>query len=179
VREVPNRGRDIGPLLTEFGAALREYDVFGHLHTKKTLHALAIGKDWYEFLLENLLGGEAPMMDAVLDRMAADPRIGIAFPDDPNVNGWDKNLPYVEKYLAKLGIEQPPREFAFPIGTMFWARPAAVEPLLNLGLGWDDYPQEPLPIDGTMLHGLERLFGVVAARSGYRVVLTHVPGRTR
>ena len=38
VQEVPNAGRDIGPLLTEFGRTLVEsYDVVGHIHVKKVV----------------------------------------------------------------------------------------------------------------------------------------------
>jgi lipopolysaccharide biosynthesis protein len=34
---VPNRGRDIGPLLTLFGQTiLKNYEFVGHIHTKKT-----------------------------------------------------------------------------------------------------------------------------------------------
>ena len=37
VRLVPNRGRDIGPLLTEFADTIAaQYDIIGHVHTKKT-----------------------------------------------------------------------------------------------------------------------------------------------
>ena len=58
-------------------------------------------------------------------------------------------------------------------------RPAAFKPLLDLNLQWDDYPEEPLHVDGTMLHALERLFGVIPEHSGYRTILTNVPGVSR
>lgn len=38
VRIVPNRGRDIGPLISEFAEELQKYDVIGHFHTKKLRH---------------------------------------------------------------------------------------------------------------------------------------------
>jgi lipopolysaccharide biosynthesis protein len=57
---------------------------------------------------------------------------------------------------------------------MFWARPQALKPLIDLGLTWDDYPDEPLPIDGTLLHALERLLPFSAAQSGYSYALTYV-----
>ena len=72
-----------------------------------------------------------------------------------------------------------PHSIDFPIGTMFWARPAALKPLFDLGLGWDDYPEEPVPIDGTMLHALERLVPVIATHAGFGLMTTHVPGVTR
>ena len=61
---------------------------------------------------------------------------------------------------------------------MFWARSRALEPLLKLGLNWDAYPVEPAPIDGTILHAIERLLPSVARRAGYRYATTHIPGVT-
>ncbi len=65
------------------------------------------------------------------------------------------------------------------MGTMFWAKVSSLKPMLNLGLDWDDYPVEPLPIDGTMLHALERLFPFAVQKSAQQMSLTYVPGVTR
>ena len=55
----------------------------------------------------------------------------------------------------------------------------ALAPLLELGLDWDDYPEEPVPIDCTILHALERLIPFVAAKAGYRFATTHIKGVNR
>jgi glycosyltransferase involved in cell wall biosynthesis len=182
LRIVPNRGRDIGSFLTEFGDTLRHrYDLIGHVHTKKTadLKDPSIGQRWFAFLLENLVGGTARMADIILGRMADDSRIGMAFPDDPNVIGWGKNLPFVERYFSPLGITSKHRELAFPVGTMFWARPSALSKLFDLGLSWEEYPDEPLPYDGSLVHGLERVFGLLPMSCGSTVAVTNVSGSTR
>lgn len=183
IEVVPNAGRDLGPLLTAFGAVFTErYDVIGHLHTKKSIDVAdeAMGKIWQRFLMENLLGGKARMADLILGRMGADPTIGLVFPDDPHVVGWGANRPYAEALAARLGLPQSqPEELAFPVGSMFWARVDALRPLFDLGLSWSDYPPEPLPYDGSILHAIERLLSLVAAQQSTRVVLTHVEGETR
>lgn len=182
VRIVPNRGRDIGPFLTAFGPNfLADYDIVGHLHTKKTadLKDESVGRIWYHFLLENLLGGRARMADIILSRMASDESIGMVFPDDPNVIGWGKNKLIAQELGQRLGLSELPESSVFPVGTMFWARPRAIEPLIGLNLQWDDYPAEPLPYDGTILHALERLFPLTATIGGSRIVLTNVKGVTR
>ena len=56
---------------------------------------------------------------------------------------------------------------------MFWARPEALEPLFSLGLKWDDYPVEPLPVDGTMLHALERLVPFSVEMAGFTTSSIH------
>ncbi|MBS0576104.1 MAG: glycosyltransferase [Proteobacteria bacterium] len=182
VLRVPNRGRDIGPLLTAFAEPLsRRYDLIGHIHTKKSadLADPTVGERWCEFLLENLLGGRARMADAVIAAMAADASLGLVFPDDPNVVGWGANRPCAQQLAARLQLGELPRQFNFPVGTMFWARAAALRPLFDLRLDWQDYPPEPLPYDGSMLHAIERLLPLVAARAGLRCAVTWVPGVTR
>lgn len=181
VAVVPNRGRDIGPFLTAFGADWAGYDLVGHLHTKKSLalNDAAFSFRWNAFLLDNLLGRHLRMADAIVARMLADPGLGLVFPDDPHAVGWSGNLEFARELGARLGLADFPREFQFPVGTMFWARPEALAALPALGLQWDDYPAEPLGYDGTMLHAIERLLPFVAASRGFRCAVTHVPGVTR
>ncbi|PUE35744.1 rhamnan synthesis F family protein [Limnohabitans sp. Jir72] len=183
VQVVPNLGRDIGPLLTEFGQALHDqYDIVGHVHTKKSLHVIQreFLDRWNTFLLSNVLGEvDCPMADIVISRMCEDPNIGLVFPEDPHVIGWDLNLHEAQKLAKVLGLSDLPQHFNFPVGTMFWARTKALAPLFNLGLGYADYPREPLPIDGTILHAIERILPIVCTSSGYQVAVTNIPGVTR
>lgn len=182
VRVVPNVGRDIAPLLTAFGAHLVEnYDIVGHVHTKKSadIADAATGSAWHRFLMENLLGGKAPMADVVLGRMASDASIGLVFPDDPHFVDWGTNRPHAETLAARLGLGELPKHPVFPVGSMFWARADTLRPLVDLKLVWSDYPSEPLPYDGSMLHAIERLLPLVAGKQSARIVLTHVDGITR
>ncbi len=186
IRTGPNRGRDIGPMLTLFADALRRYPVVGHLHGKRSLaltavgHSLDLGVQWQEFLLQHLLGDRVPMADIILDRFADDAHLGLVFPEDPNLTGWslDRDLAVLLARRMDPTMVVPP-SIDFPIGTMFWARPEALAPLFDLRLGWDDYPEEPVPIDGTMLHALERLLPVICRHAGFTTATTHVPGVTR
>jgi glycosyltransferase involved in cell wall biosynthesis len=178
---VPNRGRDIGPFLTQYQWPNTSYDLIGHLHCKKTAHLNAeVGETWRHFLWWNLIGNRLPMMDLIASHFEADERLGLVFPDDPHVVGWWNNKKAAEALTKKMGIlEDLPQAFEFPVGTMFWCRPLALRPLFELGLTWEDYPAEPLPNDGTILHALERLLPLVAQNEGYRVAATNVPGVTR
>jgi hypothetical protein len=179
---VPNRGRDVGPLLTLLGRRLIEdYEIVGHLHAKRSSwFADPFSGAWRTFCLENLLGGKHAMMDLLLDRFAHNPKLGIVFPCDPNIWGWTRNRSAAEALLERMGIAANlPEHFFFPVGTMFWARTHAIAPLLELDLGWNDYPPEPLPYDGTILHAIERLFPVVAQHRGFEIAGTYVPGVTR
>ena len=120
------------------------------------------------------------MIDEILGRFAEDEQLGLVFPSDPHLCDWDANRAIAEKLARRIGItETLPPFFEFPIGTMFWARVGALKPLFDLRLGWDDYPPEPVPYDGTILHTIERLLPFAAHQSGYRSATTHIPGVTR
>ena len=182
VRVVPNRGRDIGPLLTAYASEIaRDYDVVGHFHGKRSSAVDAtMGETWREFLWQHLLGRRYPMMDIALSHFAEDEQLGMIFAEEPHLCDWDDNLTIAEELAAKAGLESPlPPFFEFPVGTMFWARPQALAPLMDLKLGWNDYPEEPIPNDGTILHALERLLPFAARKADLAFATVHIPGIMR
>ena len=68
---VPNRGRDIGPLI-DLGKHLdSSFNFYGHLHTKRAFSFLTLATTWRTFLLVNLLGRpDNPMLDRILSSMS-------------------------------------------------------------------------------------------------------------
>lgn len=182
IEVVPNVGRDIGPFLTAFEHRhIDEYDVVGHLHTKKSkaVNNADVGKVWYAFLVDNLIGTNAPMGDIILSHFEANPKLGLVYPEDPHIVGWDANIPHAEALRARLGIGLLPHNISFPVGTMFWARTDSLKQFKEAQFRWEDYPEEPLPYDGSMLHALERLFPIVVQNAGYDVALTNIENVTR
>jgi glycosyltransferase involved in cell wall biosynthesis len=179
---VPNRGRDIGPFLDVMRRhVVGNYDIVGHVHGKRSPHAHSLGPNvgdiWRVFLWEHLLGPQVPAADLIIDSLRAQEKIGLVFPEDPNIRGWDDNLDFAEDLARRMGMQgKLPKELDFPIGTMFWARPEALKPLVDLNLGWGDYPPEPLPLDGSMLHAMERLLPLVAQQAGFGFETTYLPG---
>ena len=169
VRLVPNIGRDLAPLLTALRLEIQDFDILLHVHGKRTPHrSPEIGERWRNFLWDNLIGESGTMADSIIAEFTKDPKLGLVFPTDPYLNGWNENRPLAEKLARQMGITVDlPTHFDFPQGSMFWARPDALTPLLNLDLAWADYPTEPIPADGTVLHAIERLLPFSAAQAGY------------
>jgi hypothetical protein len=173
----PNAGRNIGPLLTGYAEELSRYDLIGHIHSKKSPHLDNRGflNSWKDFLFNNIIGGEEPMIDFIINEFSANPSAGIIFPDDPIVYGWGDNRSQAEEILRAMKIVAPELKqdyISFPVGMMFWARREAIQPLFDLKLSWNDYPKEPLDTDGTILHAIERVLGIVSSAQGYDAVVT-------
>jgi len=184
VRIFPNIGRDIAPFITGFGRDLIEgYDVVGHVHTKKSIGVSdkKTIRKWTDFLYENTLGGDrgGAMLDSSIERFENNENLGIIYPSDPNVIGWNLNKREAESILMKISSTKVPNYFDFPVGTMFWLRSAVLRVLVDLKLDWSDYPKEPIPYDGTMLHALERIFGVLPGILDYDAMVTSIEGVMR
>jgi glycosyltransferase involved in cell wall biosynthesis len=182
VSVVPNKGRDLGPFLTDLLPKLIDrYEVVGHLHGKRSPKlGFQFGERWREFLWQHLIGGKHPVMDHVLSAFSRDRHLGLVFPLDPHLIGWSENRNIAMSLANRIGVDRVlPEHFEFPIGTMFWARSDALRPLLRLKLSWNDYPEEPIDDDGTMLHALERLLPLMVGASNYKFATTVVSGVRR
>ena len=170
VRVVPNRGRDIAPKLVGFADAHADYDLVLHLHSKKSDHAHFLAP-WRGFLFENLLGSKAAVA-SILDAFARLPQLGMVAPQHYEAVrrwlGWNGNYDLAQGLARRMGLPlSPVRALDFPSGSMFWARPAALKPLLDLNLSFDDFPTEGAQVDHTPAHAIERLYFLVCELSGY------------
>ncbi|WP_424139396.1 rhamnan synthesis F family protein [Roseomonas chloroacetimidivorans] len=170
LRVVPNRGRDIAPKLVGFADAYADHDLVLHLHSKKSEHAHFLAP-WRGFLFENLLGSTAAV-SSILDAFARLPQLGMVAPQHYEAIrrwiGWNGNYETAKDLAARMGIAlSPVRALDFPSGSMFWARPAALKPLLDLNLSFDDFPAEGAQLDHTPAHAIERLYFLACERSGH------------
>lgn len=178
LRVLPNRGRDIAPKLVGFADAHDGYDLVLHLHSKKSEHAAFLAP-WRSFLFENLLGSPQ-VVASILDAFARLPRLGMVAPQHYEAIrrwiGWNGNFDTAQGLAARMGLAlEPARALDFPSGSMFWARPAALRPLLDLGLRFEDFPEEAGQEDSTPAHAIERLYFLACERSGHLWLKTAQP----
>jgi GT2 family glycosyltransferase/glycosyltransferase involved in cell wall biosynthesis len=171
VKVVPNRGRDIGPKLIGFHDVYENHDLVLHLHTKISTHDSGL-RGWRRFILECLLGSPAAV-ESVLDAFVRLPQLGMVGPRHfPSIRGhmtWGANFTLVRDLAARMAIAiTPDSPLDFPSGSMFWARSAALKPLLDLNLRFDDFPKEAGQTDGTLAHAIERLYFYACEKAGYR-----------
>ena len=76
-----------------------------------------------------------PWQIAIIQRLSRDETIGLVFPTTRTYSVGERILPYALALAERLGISEllPKTTFNFPVGSMFWARTAALRPLFELG----------------------------------------------
>jgi len=179
VRLIENRGRDVSALLVGCKDIIDDYDLVCFTHDKKVtqVNPYSVGDGFAIKCFENLL----PTRDFVKNVIAtfdAEPRLGFLAPTPPNhadyfpvfTYGWGPNFDRTKALLRELGLDvplDPTKEPIAPLGSMFWFRPQALKPLFDHDWQWEEFPPEPCPIDGTLMHAIERSHGYVAQGSGY------------
>ena len=166
----PNRGRDVAPFLAQMDPVYSEYDYICHIHSKKTKTG-EYGDDWRRYIFRHLFGSP-DYIRCLLSRFEQDPSLGILMPETYPVlekqAEWGGNREGVEHLLQLMGISpELPAEPEFPVGNMFWARAAAIRPLMDLHLTPSDFPPEAGQTNATLAHQIERSWVYAARAQGY------------
>ncbi|KRG43591.1 polysaccharide biosynthesis protein [Stenotrophomonas panacihumi] len=172
VRVVPNRGRDIAPLLVAFREEVLQLDLVCHVHTKKSLYTGSEQSAWRRYLMSSLFGSR-DRLAWLLGMFAAESRLGMIYPESYAgvplwAHTWLSNADVCEALAARLGFAiQRGRYLDFPAGSMFWARVDALRPLYGLDLRLEDFPEERGQVDGTLQHAVERLLACTVQRGDF------------
>jgi hypothetical protein len=171
VRVVPNRGRDMAPLLTAFSEEILTLDILCHVHTKKSLYAGSEQGRWRRYLVDSLFGSRQRVA-WILGMFEAMPRLGMIYPESFTsvplwAHTWLGNAAHARELGQRLGIDIDTSAYLdYPAGSMFWARVDALRPLYELRLTPDAFPEETGQTDGTIQHALERMLGLTVQRAG-------------
>ncbi|PPU91752.1 polysaccharide biosynthesis protein [Xanthomonas populi] len=174
VRIVPNRGRDIAPLVVTFREQILALDVVGHLHTKKSLYTGSEQGEWRRYLVSSMMGSPERIAWQ-LGMFQAEPRLGMLYPESYErvplwAHTWLSNFEVCRALAQRLGFDISASEYIdFPAGSMFWAKVDALRPLYALDLELKDFPEEHGQIDGTFHHAMERMFVAIVRHQQYRV----------
>lgn len=182
IRIVPNRGRDIAPLLVTFREEILRLNLICHVHTKKSLYAGQEQNSWRDHLFKSLLGS-ADRLSWIFGMFQANPKLGIVYPESYTSvplwgHTWLSNVEWGRQLASQLGFDLDTTGYLdFPAGSMFWARTDALRPLFALGLRTESFPPEQGQIDGTLQHAIERMLCLVTRHQGYFVGILPSDGR--
>lgn len=176
IKQVPNKGRDIAPLIVSFKEEIQALDIIAHIHTKKSRYTgnNDLGKQWLNYLLSQLLGNASDICQ-ILTTLSSDSDIGIIYPDTYSdipywAHTWLSNQHQGRELLNKMGVHHQDysQYIDFPAGSMFWAKSTALQPLFDLQLTMDDFPEELGQTDNTIHHAIERCFVFSSQIAGYQ-----------
>lgn len=177
--EIENRGRDVSSLLVGCAPYINNYDYVCFVHDKKTtqIEPYCNGDSFAYKCFENNLASKE-FVQNIITTFESNPRIGLLTPPPPNhgnfyqviSNEWFSNYNNTVELAEKLNLKVNISNFKEPIaplGTMFWFRPQAMKTLFDYGWKYDDFPKEPNGVDGSILHAIERIYGIVVQHEGY------------
>ena len=180
---VENRGRSESALLVGMAETVKKYDIACFWKEKVSsqvdYHA-ALG--WGYKIDDSLLASKV-YVENILRTFAAEPRLGMLCVPEPFhaiyhwVPGheWAANYKGTKELANRLGLNAPMDKDEQPVcsfGGAFWFRPKAMKKLFDYPWEYSEFPEEPLPIDGTLLHAIERIYSFVCQDAGYYPAFT-------
>lgn len=175
-----NRGRDISALLVTCQDVLPKYEYIGFVHDKR--ERAVVTKQDVDFWIENLWGNTVASKEYlanIFDEFDNHPQLGLLVPPEPagmyqkawyGFSSWGSSFTPTKDLARELGlncpisIDKPP----ITLGTAFWCRYDALKKLFEKDWKYTNFPEEPLPSDGTISHAVERILGFVAQDAGYQ-----------
>jgi len=173
IHVLENRGRDVVPMFRMVQLAGSDPDeTWLHIHEKGSAHIDSdAAKVWKAFCLTILLGKKHAVSNAAQE--ALKDGIGIVAPLDPYIVGWTQNHRLLETVADAFSQPFPSHPLLLPVGNMFFAKTSVIKKMASLFHENYPWPNEPLPIDGSELHLVERLWPAVAADMGMKSVFIH------
>ena len=164
-----NNGRDIYPFIKQMANYYTDYDYILKLHTKKTED---YDKDWFEYLISNLIGNKN-VITQILDYLSNND--GIIYPeyykDVLDMIEVGSNKDNIISLLDKMNLSSDIdfEEIDFPAGSMFYSTTDSIKELFDMNKKFMDEDYNNSSVDGTYAHAIERLFGIVPRIKGLKV----------
>ena len=174
-----NKGRDVSTMLVAARKLILEYDFFCFIHDKEA-NADYLKDDaemWRVNLWENMLASKNYIYN-ILKAFSDNEKLGLLVPPEPYGNYyshwygdvWFENYENTLKLAKRIGVSLKSFKNSFvTLSTVFWARTSALKKLLNYNWTYEDFVEEPIAIDGTISHAIERILGYVAYDAGFLV----------
>ncbi len=187
IRLKNNRGRDISAFLITSRDILSNYEYVCFIHDKnyKTKDMKEDTEIWEDNIWQNTLCNKC-YINEILSCFEENLKIGLMIPPAPysgNIprwytNSWLKNYNNTVKLLKQIGcnIEIKYEQFPISIGTNFWVRTKAIEKLYKYNWKYEDFDEEPLKMDGTISHAIERSLSFIVEDSGFitKIIMNNV-----
>lgn len=183
IRLKQNRGRDVSALLVSSKDVMNKYDYICFFHDKK-VPQLTIKKEGETFgyhCFESVLHNKNYVYN-IIETFETNTRLGLLVPPIVQFGpywtlpgtewlGNFKNAKNLLKDKLKLNINMDAEVIA-PFGTIFWFRTKSFRTINSYNWADEDFSEENIhnngdKYDGTEMHAIERLYGILAQHDGY------------
>ncbi len=179
IQLVKNRGRDVSSLLVGAKNIIKNYDLVCFYHDKKVkqLKPYTVGKSFAYLAAESALHSPQYVYN-IISTFINNKYLGL-LTNIPPFNGhyfdtlggeWGPNFDNTLKLANELDLHVPMSRDKAPIaphGSVFWFRVKALIKLFEKDWQYEDFPEEPLAVDGTISHAIERIHPFVVQDTGY------------
>lgn len=172
------RGRDISALLLTFKNYILNYDLACFIHDKKSsqLDYTTVGKAFNQWIWENMLCS-CGYINGVINLFETNRHLGYLAPPPvyhstyfkTSLDTWTICFDATKDLAKRIGINLKMDRTKGPdfLGSAFWFRPVALKKLLEYNFKENDFPEEPMPPDGSFNHAMERIFPYIVQNAGY------------
>jgi rhamnosyltransferase len=179
IRQAGQRGRDISAFLITCKDVFMSHEYVCFVHDKKGKEDLGVpvkADEEMRVQLGNTIKNTA-YIAGILRTFEENKQLGILVPPIVYAGGalhvlaynwsedYEKALKVKDKLKLQVNISK--ENYNYSIGTIFWCRTNAMKKLLEADWCFEDFPEEPIPRDGTVLHAVERILLYVAQDAGY------------
>lgn len=175
-----NRGRDVSALLVSFRETAQKYKYICFIHDKKSKHNF-LEEDvdnWAANLWDNVIASEE-YINNILQIFEENEDMGMLAPPEPlgkyfeawYGNAWANIYGVTEQLCKELNVincDLNRAKYPITLGTVFWARTEILQKILLKEWTYEDFPEEPMPVDRTINHAIERIWGYVVQDAGYK-----------
>lgn len=180
-----NRGRDVSALLVEGKKYCAGFDYLCFIHDKRwrTEKEKQETQIWIKSLWDNMLASPEYISN-IIGTFEAHSDIGLLCPPEPigiemrawYNSAWSDSFEETKRIAEKLRIDADISQTKPPISlsTVFWCKTDAMKKLLEYPWKYEDFHDEPMPVSGTISHGIERVLAFVAQDAGYKTGMVMV-----
>lgn len=174
-----DRGREISGLLVACKDILMQYEYLCFVHDKKKNNGepfQTVGQSFCDLLWENSIKNNI-YIENVIEQFEKEPFLGLLAPPAPymsvfyTLGAWswtgcyEKTMGLAKRLRLNCTIDELQQPFI--LGTTFWCRTKALQPLFEEDWSYNDFEPEPMPLDNSISHAIERILPYVAQSQGF------------